>query len=973
MLPRLFLTILPVYSGISPTSENSKNSEYRLLFEMATTSSSNPQHQGHHNTLSFFGQQLKMDTEEQIAIVVNQIRAHPNLEILDFRGNTISVLAGRRIADALRTRRELKECIWSDMFTGRLKDEIPLVLDALEEALTASGCQLTTLDLSDNAFGAGLSDSLSNFLQSPALYSLENLILNNNGLGLAGEVVGNALCSLISASQKAGRPLKLKKFVCGRNRLEVVSTIALSDAFILMQTLEEIRLPQNGIREPAFGALAVALQANKNLRIIDLNDNICGTQGALELAEILPDLHHLEILDLGDCVCDDDGVVGILSGLDRKRDCLKKVVLSGNNITADIIEEIGDFFNSAGMAHVKVDISVNMFGEDFDAAKARYGKGNIDFGRRGDDELLSSDGEEMEADDASMEEDAMNTSRDTIIERSAEESDKAQQMLNELVTKGFGCIRIGDPVETASTDRVSFLDKGLKLDTAQSAEKVVKIITATRSMKTLELRGNTLGIDAGVLIARALESHPELEKCLWSDLFTGRLKNEIPPVLEALGKGIIAAGAKIRELDLSDNAFGPIGADAIKELLESPSAYTLETLKLNNNGLGIGGKQIAKSLAECLRKSIAVGGENRLRLKTFIAGRNRLENPGAHALAATFKSLETVEWFDVRQNGIHEEGIRALVSALKHNRNLRHLWLEDNTVLPKGAKALARALESWPKLEVLNLSDCLIRDAGCNYIIDHLNPQLHRHLKNVYLCGNELTPPVAKLLIQKWSKFDGFNPKPFLHIHTNSFGAEFDDVARMAPDNVNVGDEEDDLGSLDGDEEEYNSKSSDSDDADLEDAADDDDDDEEDDEEIQIVHPSEETQLKQSIDRIDQLDIDFESRFQEDTARVLLQLSAPLKACGMSSKAMERALEVAENIVRRVEAVKRNPIPATAQLVNNIVAQCAGTGVKLQAETDWGYNADSQVMGRLLTELVARGHFQLERQLIQRFFPSASQ
>ena len=45
-----------------------------------------------------------------------------------------------------------------------------------------------------------------------------------------------------------------------------------------------------------------------------------------------------------------------------------------------------------------------MFGEDFDAAKARYGRGNIDFGRRGDDELLSSDGEEQEAEDASMEE-----------------------------------------------------------------------------------------------------------------------------------------------------------------------------------------------------------------------------------------------------------------------------------------------------------------------------------------------------------------------------------------------------------------------------------------------------------------------------------------------------------------------------------------------------------------------------------------
>ncbi|CCD66005.1 Ran GTPase-activating protein 2 [Caenorhabditis elegans] len=921
------------------------------------------------NTLSFFGKQLKLDTEEEISKVIDQIRKHLNLEVLDFRGNTLSVLAGKLIAESLKTRRELKECIWSDMFTGRLKDEIPLVLDALGEALTASGCRLTTLDLSDNAFGAGLSTSLYNFLQSPALYSLENLILNNNGLGLAGKTVGKALCSLIDASKKAGTPLKLKKFVCGRNRLEVESTIALSDAFIKLGTLEEIRLPQNGIRDDGIIALAEAFRMNKKLRIIDINDNFCCPEGAIQISEVLSDLQFIEVLDLGDCVCDDPGVLAIIAELDKiNRDCLKKVVLSGNNITSDVIDEIGACFNSPKMCHVKVDISVNMFGKDFDSAKARHGKGNIDFGRRGDDELLSSDEEEEQgAEDASMEEDAFNTSRETVIDRSNLHEASADEMMNDLMNKGFGCMKIEDNQQNSNGNgMVSFLDKSLKLDTAESAEPVVKVIAAASSMKALELRGNTLGIAAGNVIAKALESHPELERCLWSDLFTGRLKNEIPPILEALGKAMMTAGCKIKELDLSDNAFGPIGADALKDLLESPSSFSLEVLKLNNNGLGIGGKQIAKSLTECLRKSIAVGGENRLRLKTFIAGRNRLENPGAHALAATFKALETVEWFDVRQNGIHEEGIRALVAALKHNRNLRYLWLEDNTVLPKGAKALAKTLESWPKLEVLNLSDCLIRDAGCNYIIDHLNPQHHRHLKNVYLCGNELTPPVAKLLIQKWSKFDGLTPKPVLHIHTNSFGDEFSDVAGMAPENVNVGDEDDDLGSLDGDQEEYNSKSSDSEDADL------DDDDEDDDEEAEIqIIDNGESQLKLAMDRIDRLDIDFESRFQEDTARVILQLSAPLKSCKMSEPALQRAIEVAENIVRRVESVKRNPIPATTQLVNNIVAQCAGTGVKtLQAETDWGYGADPQVISRLFSELVARGHFKLELALLQRFFPS---
>lgn len=42
----------------------------------------------------------------------------------------------------------------------------------------------------------------------------------------------------------------------------------------------------------------------------------------------------------------------------------------------------------------------------------------------------------------------------------------------------------------------------------------------------------------------------------------------------------------------------------------------------------------------------------------------------------------------------------------------------------------------------------------------------------------------------------------------------------------------------------------------------------------------------------------------------------------------------------------------------------------LQAETDWGYGADPQVISRLFSELVARGHFKLELALLQRFFVS---
>ena len=66
---------------------------------------------------------------------------------------------------------------------------------------------------------------------------------------------------------------------------------------------------------------------------------------------------------------------------------------------------------------------------------------------------------------------------------------------------------------------------------------------------------------------------------LWKDMFTGRLRSEIPPSLRSLSSAMIIAGTQLIELDLSDNAFGPDGAEAIRSLLTSPVAYTIQTLR----------------------------------------------------------------------------------------------------------------------------------------------------------------------------------------------------------------------------------------------------------------------------------------------------------------------------------------------------------------------------------------------------------
>lgn len=119
---------------------------------------------------------------------------------------------------------------------------------------------------------------------------------------------------------------------------------------------------------------------------------------------------------------------------------------------------------------------------------------------------------------------------------------------------------------------------------------------------------------------------------------------------------------------------------------------------MNNCGLGIGGgEMLAKALLDGYEASVKAG--TPLQLKTFIAGRNRLENAGAKALSEFFKKVGTLEHVAMPQNGIYHPGITALSEGFRNNPNMKTLNLNDNTIGPIGAEAIAEALYSMPKYD----------------------------------------------------------------------------------------------------------------------------------------------------------------------------------------------------------------------------------------------------------------------------------
>ncbi|XP_078723411.1 ran GTPase-activating protein 1 isoform X2 [Lampetra fluviatilis] len=339
---------------------------------------------------------------------------------------------------------------------------------------------------------------------------------------------------------------------------------------------------------------------------------------------------------------------------------------------------------------------------------------------------------------------------------------------------------------------VSFKGECLKLNTAEDAGVVVTAIEKCEHMEALSLEGNTIGVEAAKAIATALAEKPHFQRALWSDMFTGRLRTEIPPALTALGNAMVTSGARLVELDLSDNAFGPDGVRACDTLLRSRACYSLRTLRLNNCGMGIGGgKILAEALSECHRASASEG--KPLALRVFVAGRNRLENDGASALAKAFMAMGSLEEVHVPQNGINHAGITALAKAFAKNPELRVLNLNDNTFTERGALSMAEALKVLKKVEVINFGDCLVRSVGAKAIAVALKDGLP-HIKELNLAFGEINMDAAMQVAEALETKSFFKT---LDLNGNCIGEEGCELLRGTLETIN---KEHVLGTLSDDE-----------------------------------------------------------------------------------------------------------------------------------------------------------------------------
>ncbi|CAG98904.1 GTPase-activating protein RNA1 [Kluyveromyces lactis] len=290
------------------------------------------------------GLQQKWTSEEDIKSVLDELKSMDKVTSLDLSGNTIGVEASRALAKTIKEnasiRDNVEEVNFADMYTSRLVDEVVESLQLLLPALQACP-KLSKVDLSDNAFGLRTIDSLEKFIRETV--QLKHLILANNGMGpFAGERIGKALYQLAKNKEKAGESL-LETFVCGRNRLENGSTRWLSQGLRAHgDDLHAVRLYQNGIRpQGCINLIKHGLSHNKNLHVLDLQDNTFTAVASETLAKYLTNWAQLKELNLNDCLLKGPGSHAVLKVLkENKFDDLETLKLQYNELTQQSLEHL---------------------------------------------------------------------------------------------------------------------------------------------------------------------------------------------------------------------------------------------------------------------------------------------------------------------------------------------------------------------------------------------------------------------------------------------------------------------------------------------------------------------------------------------------------------------------------------------------------------------------------------------------------
>lgn len=286
---------------------------------------------------------------------------------------------------------------------------------------------------------------------------------------------------------------------------------------------------------------------------------------------------------------------------------------------------------------------------------------------------------------------------------------------------------------------------------ARAAELLSRATVDWDEVVHVRLSGKSLTLDgAQHICTHGLGRVPSgrIEHADLSDVIASRPEQEAKLVLACLAEALVPHGPTIHTLDLSDNALGLKGIDAIAPLILA-SRRTLQHLQINNNGLE---QRAALQISVLMTGGDADGvGAATTVLRRFHTFNNLLESAGARELSHLLRLSPDLTDLRFSSTRVGAEGAQHIADAIvQSGAQLHRLDLADNSLLPEGIAHVAKALRSQSSLTHLNLGATAAGDEGveaiCSALLESRAPISHLDLS----C-NEITAegsvPLAKLIV----------------------------------------------------------------------------------------------------------------------------------------------------------------------------------------------------------------------------------
>ncbi|XP_065902513.1 protein NLRC3-like [Dysidea avara] len=263
----------------------------------------------------------------------------------------------------------------------------------------------------------------------------------------------------------------------------------------------------------------------------------------------------------------------------------------------------------------------------------------------------------------------------------------------------------------------------------------------------------------------------EIPKCLPKE------EKSVDSLVTALGTAPL-----MQEVDVSQNKLGPIGvqkiAQAIKDMprlkslimrgndINDVAAIALADSLENKIGLEIlnlCANEILSTGAIVISKSLQ---ENKT-LKVLDLQNNGIELDAAPGLSCMLVSKTNLLELNLSQNSLGTEGMIIIASALQKITTLKALNVSSNKILTKASSDIAEVIKSNTSLEVLNVSLNKLESLGCIKLCKALQKQ-HPNLKVFNISSNGIksmaASEIAHTLQDKqklevvnvsWNEFEG--------------------------------------------------------------------------------------------------------------------------------------------------------------------------------------------------------------------------